>query len=143
MQNLGECQGKAERRQPPAVFECSKKRDRIHVEAPVDSQKSGQKIPPKKLVYSTNQLKNSRCPVVILPSENLLVQSPRFLVDSGSEVNIIKESALKRGQSLDANEIYNLTGITKESILTKGSTHIEFGEVSCKFNVVDSTFPIY
>lgn len=90
-----------------------------------------------------NQFKNSKCPVVVLSSEDLTKDNLRFLVDSGSELNIIKEDVLKDPLKINFNQIFSLTGISKESILTKGSTDVQFGEVGGKFHVVDKNFPIY
>ena len=90
-----------------------------------------------------NQFKNSKCPVVILSSSDLKKDNLRFLVDSGSELNIIKEDVLKDTLNVNYNQVFSLTGISKDSILTKGSTEIRFGEVRGTFNVVDKNFPIY
>lgn len=64
------------------------------------------------------------------------------MVDSGSELNIIKEDALS-DLRIDRNQIYSLTGISRESILTKGNVDLNFGEIEGNFNIVDKNFPIY
>ena len=54
----------------------------------------------------------------------------------GSELNIIKEDVLKDTLNIICNQVFSLTGISKDSILTKGSTEIQFGEVRGTFNVL-------
>ena len=56
---------------------------------------------------------------------------PRFLIDTGSELNIIKHSLIKPNLFVDKNTVYRLAGI-----------RINLDEGYCRMNVIPDSFPI-
>lgn len=73
-------------------------------------------------------------------------KSIRFLLDSGSDLNLIKLSALKGDVMVYDNTIYQLKGITEHCIHTLGSTNLEIQVGGDKriveFHVVQPSFPV-
>lgn len=75
------------------------------------------------------QVKNS-------PSGN----KKQFLIDSGSEVNLIKKSLLPPGIEIDDTELIHLKGIGKETQKTLGTTEIKLLDTHAIFHVVSDEF---
>jgi len=73
-------------------------------------------------------------------------KSIRFLLDSGSDLNLIKLSALKGEVMVYDNTIYQLKGITEHCIHTLGSTNLDIQVGGDKriveFHVVQPSFPV-
>ena len=67
---------------------------------------------------------------------------PRFLIDTGSELNIIKQGLIKPNLFIDKNIVYRLAGISEGLVLTQGCVRINLDEGYCRMNVVPNTFPI-
>ena len=67
---------------------------------------------------------------------------PRFLIDTGSELNIIKQSLIKPNLFIDRKTVYNLAGISEGLVLTQGCVRINIDEGYCRMNVVPDSFPI-
>lgn len=73
-------------------------------------------------------------------------KSIRFLLDSGSDLNLIKLSALKGDVMVYDNTIYQLKGITEHCINTLGSTNLDIqvggDKRTVEFHVVQPSFPV-
>ena len=67
---------------------------------------------------------------------------PRFLIDTDSELNIIKQDLIKPNLFIDKNTVYRLAGISEGLFLTQGCVRINLDEGYCRMNVVPDTFPI-
>lgn len=65
-----------------------------------------------------------------------------FLIDTGSEINLIKISFLKGLNDIDKTDILQLTGIGNGSYETLGSLKLNIFDRLTKFHVVHETFPI-
>ena len=81
----------------------------IQTYAPLDNIRYG---------YRTINLMRTEEPAVRLESRDL--NSLKFLIDSGSGLNIIKKRFLKSNVLLKRNEILKLTGITAHHVSTLG-----------------------
>lgn len=77
-----------------------------------------------------------------MPSEQLNNELPNFLIDTGSEINLIKIGSLENGIEIKKNKTYSLAGISDQLINTLGQVTIKFNDISCNFNVVKNDFPI-
>ena len=66
----------------------------------------------------------------------------RFLIDTGSELKIIKQSLIKPNLFVDRNTMYNLARISEGLVLTQGCVRINIDEGYCRMNVVPDSFPI-
>lgn len=64
------------------------------------------------------------------------------MIDTGTEVNIIKEGAVESNLKTDDNDIINVCGITGDHIRTKGSLAVHLFGKEVRFYVVASNFPI-
>ena len=53
----------------------------------------------------------SKLPVVILDNNNFHKGQAYFLIDTGSQLNLIKEKAIAKDINIDTSIRYNLTGI--------------------------------
>ena len=69
-----------------------------------------------------------------------------FIVDTGSDISVIKSHKVKPTQIFYPNEKCTISGIGHDKILTQGSTntHIKFPYIllEAKFHIVDNHFPI-
>lgn len=71
--------------------------------------------------------------------------SCRFLIDTGAEVSIIKESSLPinhRNYRVNSRETISLTGVTPGSVRTKGTTMLRVAKKWYKFHVVGFDFKL-
>jgi len=59
-----------------------------------------------------------KSPYVNLPSENLFDECVNFMIDTGSDLNFIKKSIVKKEVKVDSQMIFELSGITKDRIRT-------------------------
>ena len=60
-------------------------------------------------------------PVVELNSENLIGGKGTFFLDSGADVSLVKESALRYSEYVNTRVQVRILGITQKEALTKGS----------------------
>ena len=69
-----------------------------------------------------------------------------FLVDTGSDVNIIKDNVLTENVLIDRTQTVNLRGINDKVIQTLGKLTIPLifqgHQINTEFNLVDKHFPI-
>ena len=66
----------------------------------------------------------------------------RSLVDTGAEVNLIKIQALNPITVIATHEAMSITGITKNSFDTAGSTEVHFFDKPIKVQVIMSALPV-
>lgn len=66
----------------------------------------------------------------------------RFLVDSGSEANIIKKHIIPENREIDTNNRSELLGIGREPLQTLGTITISLFGIKDEFQVVPSNFPL-
>lgn len=79
-------------------------------------------------------------------SSQTISHNIQFFIDSGSDLNLIKLSALKYKVLINEHTNYQLKGITDHFVKTLGSIliQIQIGDHQCntEFHVVPSSFPI-
>ncbi|EFN88563.1 hypothetical protein EAI_12014, partial [Harpegnathos saltator] len=66
----------------------------------------------------------------------------KFLVDSGSGPNIIKQSCLESDIWVNKNEILKLSGITTHHVTTLGLALIDILGCPVSFHLMEDNFPI-
>lgn len=81
-------------------------------------------------------------PVVFLNSPDLAKNNSKFLVDVGSELNLLKQKALRLGVVVVTDRLYGLSGINERLVRTMGWANVRFGGLSCRINIVPDSFPI-
>ena len=88
------------------------------------------------------QSRKAHSPTIIKPSADLCGENPRFLVDSGSELNLVRADALKETVIIDKNKLCGLTGISENIVQTLGVVKIKLLDIQCEMHVVPNDFPI-
>lgn len=64
------------------------------------------------------------------------------MVDTGSQLNLIKESALGPDTVVNPNVVVHITGVGKGTVRTFGEVTMSFKNVYTKLHIVDDAFPI-
>ncbi|XP_046484824.1 uncharacterized protein [Neodiprion pinetum] len=82
-------------------------------------------------------------PSIIIESKDLKHKNGKFLVDTGSQLNLIRISELKNPESIDASITYELNGVSKvDKPMTLGKIKIRINNILGEFNVVSQDFPL-
>lgn len=77
----------------------------------------------------------------IVAKGNDVKDSVTIMLDTGSDVNLIKIGALRKPQNIDGDSKLALLGINKDPVFTVGKTYVELFGYDIEFNVVDDDFP--
>ena len=83
----------------------------------------------------------SEAPSVIIHSPDF-EDTPELMIDTGSEVNLLKVQAVKRIQEVDANKQLLLKGISPDPVPTLGTIKITLLGNDATFHIVKNDFPI-
>lgn len=81
-------------------------------------------------------------PIIKLRHHCFLEGLANFLIDTGSQLNIIKQKGIDPNLIINTNIIYNLTGIDSGNVHTFGEIIIQVRNIDVKFQIVDNNFPI-
>ena len=81
-------------------------------------------------------------PVIILTENSFRNQTAEFLINTGSNLNLIKQGIVKNNISINKNKIFNLIGIGKGITITLGEIEIEIKGELVNFQVVSERFNI-
>ena len=73
---------------------------------------------------------------------DFIERMPRFLIDTGSELNIVKSKLLKPSVPIQKETLYRLAGITEGLTETFGYVNLKINGIHCRLNVVSNDFPI-
>lgn len=71
-----------------------------------------------------------------------LTEPSSMMVDTGSDVNVVKVDYLTNKNNIDVNNKQLIAGITKEMVETMGTTYLNICDNSVQFQVVPPDFPI-
>lgn len=71
-----------------------------------------------------------------------LTHKTDFLVDSGSDPNLIKQKAVSNNVPIDKSSILRLQGISSDPVFTFGKIILEIGDNNQEFHIVADDFPI-
>lgn len=75
--------------------------------------------------------------LTIFVENNFLINGKsEFLIDTGSQLNLIKENFLNDNAEINSEIIYSLTGIGKGMTKTLGETILKIENIGIKFQVV-------
>ena len=77
-----------------------------------------------------------------MQSPDTIKEFSSFLIDTGSELNLIKIGLLKESVKIYTDKIYRLTGITEGIVETLGVSIITLENTQCEINIVPDNFPI-
>ena len=80
--------------------------------------------------------------VVEFSSNELLRSEAKFLVDTGTDINVIKLNTSNEDLLVDENRAIEITGIIQSRISTTGTLNFELMKSKITFHVVHSDFPI-
>ncbi|CAK9809081.1 hypothetical protein ANTQUA_LOCUS5872 [Anthophora quadrimaculata] len=75
-------------------------------------------------------------------SDDFSKNAARLMVDTGSEPNLIKKSALKRHLTIKPDNALAISGITDGRVKTHGSVIVQIRDRGILFHVVSDDFPI-
>ena len=81
-------------------------------------------------------------PIINLDHKSFAKNNGTFLVDTGCQLNLIKEKTLNSFTKIDTSITFDLVGIGKGSLRTYGETVISVNDVDIEFQIVDDNFPI-
>lgn len=112
------------------------RRDRAR--APSQNRNNGREA---TRVYVLRLKEETTSPSIILSSKDLNKET-EFLVDTGSELNILKIKMADGDLMCNENDKVKLSGITDETVTTYGSVTIHIHGYPLKFQLVPNSFPI-
>ena len=101
------------------------------------------KLTPSKRALTS--IRSSECksnPTLDLKDRSFLKGSAEFMIDTGSDLNLIKEYCVNSRTWVNRNRIYNLVGISPEMIPTKGEIKTRINGIETDFHIVPNNFPI-
>ena len=96
----------------------------------------------RRVLWVLNKNKNFKSPVISLSHSGFLTDSADMLIDTGSDLNLLKENVIRSHIEIDRNKIFYLTGISKGLVKTKGEISLFLKGTECKFQIVPINFPI-
>ena len=79
-------------------------------------------------------------PIVSLRSPNLISGKADFFIDTGSQVSLIKSSALISSTFINKNSIIRICSITNDFQYTKGEIKILLEDLPCNLHIIDDVF---
>ena len=109
----------------------------------MDTMANPRVLPSRSVIIAATTPQDVKSPIVVFKSKDLANGVSRFLIDTGSELNIIKRGSLKKGICICRDNIYRLTGIGEGLIETHGYVQIELDGVQCRLNIVSDNFSIF
>ncbi|XP_051161523.1 uncharacterized protein LOC127281712 [Leptopilina boulardi] len=93
-----------------------------------------------KVLRAGNTAEDS--PVVQFTASEFREPKIRFLVDPGSDTNLIKLCALEPELTLDPSKRTEITGITNHTVRTLGTIVLNIANTPVEFHVVRNNFPV-
>ena len=98
---------------------------------------------PLKRVVLTIKLGNKEpSPYVKLKSTDFRNETGKFIIDTGSELNIIKQKLIKADTLIDSSIKFNLFGINELGVRTHGQVKIRINNTDVPFQLISNSFPI-
>ncbi|XP_023319373.1 uncharacterized protein LOC111694666 [Trichogramma pretiosum] len=85
---------------------------------------------------------NEDPPVISVANRNIKAGRARFLIDTGSDLNLIKRASLLDSIPIDHRTIFHLSGINDESVATFGRVILRFFNRPCPLDIGRDNFPI-
>lgn len=64
------------------------------------------------------------------------------MIDTGSEINLIKESKVPKRMNIDCKNEFLIKGIEEEMIKSLGDVQFRLGEEYLNFSIITDDFPI-
>lgn len=83
-----------------------------------------------------------KAPAIRLDATDLTNRTTTFMMDTGSEINIIKRNVIKDEGKINSKETIRISGITSSHICTESSLNIDICGKQIHFHLVEATFPI-
>ena len=80
--------------------------------------------------------------VIPLEHDYFCCETASFLIDTGSQLNLVKRQGLTSDLQINSDIVYDLTGIGSGMIRTQGEVEVFIYDVPVHFQVVDNDFPI-
>ena len=68
--------------------------------------------------------------------------SGRFIIDTGAELNLIKQKRVKSKICINSNLKYDLLGMNEKGVRTRGWVEIKINQTAIPFQVISNSFPI-
>lgn len=96
----------------------------------------------KRRVITLKSQTKMKSPVVILKGANFKRENTQLLVDTGAEINLIKQKCIKSEMQINSREKVTLFGIGPDPVPTFGEVQITFKNTCITFHVVPNNFAI-
>uniref|UniRef100_A0ABD2X6W4 Peptidase A2 domain-containing protein n=1 Tax=Trichogramma kaykai TaxID=54128 RepID=A0ABD2X6W4_9HYME len=95
-----------------------------------------------RVLVAINSSHSVQPPVMSVANRGIKGGRARFLIDTGSDLNLIKRTSLANHVSINPHVIYHLSGINNEAVATFGRVTLKFFDKPCPLDVVQDDFPI-
>ena len=93
-------------------------------------------------MLTISEIKSNTGPNIEIKNNRFHDGKAQFLIDTGSELNLLKESCINKNRRRDKSDIFHLTGIGQGTQKTRGSIRLNIFERVIKFHLVRKNFPI-
>lgn len=84
----------------------------------------------------------SDCPQIPFTSPDVKNGTINLLLDTGSDINLLKENMIASNIATNRNRVIRLTGINEAPVKTKGSVTIRVKDIDVVFHLIDENFPL-
>ncbi|CAB0041212.1 unnamed protein product [Trichogramma brassicae] len=81
-------------------------------------------------------------PVISVRCHQLKLINAEFLIDTGSDLNLLRISSLRTGERINQSRIFSLSGISDGVVKTLRRVAISIGDTPCIMDLVPENFPI-
>ena len=99
-------------------------------------------MPEKRILLTNESINKETSPIVKINSKDLQNEKVSLIVDTGAELNLIKEGHLRSNVFINTENHYQIFGITKEGMTTRGMVELTIEGKPCPFQVVSDEFSI-
>ena len=96
----------------------------------------------RQACFKLNTKEVGRLPIFTLEHDVFEGGSVTFLIDTGSQLNLLKRTSVTSDVPINTDIIYNLTGIGSRVVPTYGEVILQVYGQDMKFQVIDEAFPI-
>ena len=98
--------------------------------------------PLKHVIMNFTAADKKHSPSIDINSKDLKNGSGRLIIDTGAELNFIKQKRVKANTPIDSRIKYDLFGINEEGVRTRGQVQIRINNSAIPFQIVSNSFPV-
>ena len=98
--------------------------------------------PLKRVIMNFTAADKKHSPSIDINSKDLKNGSGRLIIDTGVELNLIKQKRIKTNTPIDSRIKYDLFGINEKGVRTRGQVQIRINNSAIPFQIVSNSFPV-